>query len=231
MRDWGFTPERGKTSLAQIRHVLRASIDNGWQSPPVRAIMLAGCFAGGVGIYVFYAMQPYLLELYGDPQAYTVAGLTAAIVAAAQIVGGLTVTFIRRLFRTRTGLIISATAVSIAAVAGLGLVTHFATAIGLLVIWGFVFSMVMPVRQAYLNGLIPSAQRATVLSFDSLMGSSGGVVAQPLLGRVADASGYATSYLVAAAINLFELPFLLAARAKRASSDRIERETASTPIP
>jgi len=33
----------------------------------------------------------------------------------------------------------------------------------------------MPVRQAFVNGLIPSEQRATVLSFDSLMGSAGGV--------------------------------------------------------
>jgi len=42
----------------------------------------------------------------------------------------------------------------------------------------------MPVRQAFVNGLIPSEQRATVLSFDSLMGSAGGVVFQPALGRV-----------------------------------------------
>ncbi|MEV4707039.1 hypothetical protein [Actinoplanes sp. NPDC049316] len=39
----------------------------------------------------------------------------------------------------------------------------------------------MPVRQAYLNGMIPSRQRATILSFDSLMSSAGGVVAQPAL--------------------------------------------------
>ena len=32
--------------------------------------MLAGLFTGGVTIYAFYAMQPYLLELYGDPRAY-----------------------------------------------------------------------------------------------------------------------------------------------------------------
>ena len=59
-----------------------------------------------------------------------------------------------------------------------------------------VFAIEAPLRQAYLNGLIPSEQRATVLSFDSLMGSAGGVVAQPALGRVADVFGYATSYLV-----------------------------------
>ena len=36
--------------------------------------MLEALFTGGVGIYAFYALQPYLLELYGDPEAYWIAG-------------------------------------------------------------------------------------------------------------------------------------------------------------
>jgi MFS family permease len=76
-------------------------------------------------------------------------------------------------------------------------------------------------RQAFVNGLIPSAQRATVLSFDNLMGSAGGVVAQPLLGRVADVNGYAASYLVSSAIQALSLPFLILARRERAPSDPI----------
>ena len=36
--------------------------------------MLAAPFTAGVGIYAFYALQPYLLQLYGDPTAYGVAG-------------------------------------------------------------------------------------------------------------------------------------------------------------
>ncbi len=45
-------------------------------------------------------------------------------------------------------------------------------------------------RQAFVNGIIPSEQRATVLSFDNLMASAGGVVTQPALGRAADLWGY-----------------------------------------
>ncbi len=69
--------------------IVRSSVDNGLKVPPIRATMLAGVFSGGVGIYVFYALQPYLLDLWGDPTAYGIAGLVAAIVAGAQIVGGL----------------------------------------------------------------------------------------------------------------------------------------------
>ena len=71
------------------------SIDYGWRVPAVKWLMVEALFTGGVGIYAFYALQPYLLELYGDPQAYEIAGLAAAIVAGAQILGGMAAPRIR----------------------------------------------------------------------------------------------------------------------------------------
>jgi hypothetical protein len=65
-----------------------------------------------------------------------------------------------------------------------------------------------------------------VLSFDNLLGSSGGVVIQPALGKVADVSSYSTSYLVAAAVQLLAAPFMVLARRERASADPIEVEPA-----
>ena len=65
----------------------------------------------------------------------------------------------------------------------------------------------------------PVGERATVLSFDSMVGSSGGVVFQPILGRVADTLGYATSYVVSAAIALLGVPFLIAARRENVPED------------
>lgn len=53
-----------------------------------REVPDAAPWTGGVGIFAFYALQPYLLDLYGDPEAYGIAGLAAAIVAGAQILGG-----------------------------------------------------------------------------------------------------------------------------------------------
>ena len=95
-------------------------------------------------------------------------------------------------------------------------------AIALLVIWALTFAAAMPMRQAYLNGLISSEQRATVLSFDALMSSAGGVVTQPALGRVADVSGYGASYVVSATIQVVAVPFLAFARREKATSDAIE---------
>jgi MFS family permease len=221
MRDVGFTPKRDGTLAQQAKTVLGGAIDYGLKNPPARWIMIASLFTDGVSIYGFYAMQPYLLELYGDPTAYGVAGMTAAIVGGAQIGGGFLVPRLSRVFRRRTSMLLGSVLLSTAVLGMIAVVPHFWAAIGLLVVWGLVFATVMPVRQAYLNELISSDQRATVLSFDSLIGSSGGVVVQPGLGRVADVWGYPASYACCAAIQVLSAPFLWFARRERAASDVI----------
>ena len=155
---------------------------------PVWYVMLAALFATGVGIYAFYAMQPLLLELYGDPKAYTIAGLAAALVAGAQIAGGYAAPKIRRLFRKRTTALILGIVAGSVVLALLGIVDAFWLALGLLVLWGLIFAAETPIRRAYLNDMIPSKQRATLLSFDC-HGQRGRVVIQPFLGRSADISG------------------------------------------
>ena len=222
MKDIGFTPDRGKGPLAEVRRVLRGTLDNGWRRPPVRWLMLAAVFLGGVDMFAFYALQPYLLELYGDRKAFGIAGLAAAIVAGTEMLAGFVVPLARRLFKRRTTALLAMSLAGITSLASLGITRSFPLAIVLLVIWGLTFSATVPLRQAYLNGIIPSRERATVLSFDNLMGSAGGVAAQPALGRAADVWGYPTAYLLGAAVQLVAVPFLLLARREKASSDAVD---------
>ncbi|WP_458109484.1 MFS transporter [Arthrobacter sp. R3-55] len=220
MHDVGFTPERSTHPLRATRAVLTASIENGVKNPPVRYVMLAAPFSAGVGIYVFYALQPYLLNLFGDPRAYSIAGLAAAIVAGSQILGGWLAPHARRLFHRRTSVLVFGALAGAAILLILGFTSNFWAALALLALWGVMNSAAMPVRQAYINDMIPSKQRATVLSFDSLMGSSGGVVIQPLLGRGADLYGYPASLAMAGVIEVVAVPFLLASRRQKAAADR-----------
>ncbi len=230
MHDVGFTPEKGGRPLAEMRKIASNSIDFGWRVPAVKWLMVESLFTGGVGIYAFYALQPYLLELYGDPQAYQVAGLVAAIVAGAQIAGGIAAPRIRRLFRRRTSALLVTAGLSVVALGLIGLVESFWAVIVLIVIWGLLFAATLPIRQTYLNGLIPSRQRATILSFDSMMSSTGGVWTQPLLGRAADAWGYAPSYLIGAGISILALPCLALSRRQNAAADTVD-VTEAEPVP
>jgi MFS family permease len=110
----------------------------------------------------------------------------------------------------------------------MGVIRNFWAVLALIILWGLVSAAAMPARQAYLNGLIPSEQRATILSFDSLMGSTGGVVAQPALGRAADVWGYPASYALSGVVSALALPFIWLSRRENAPAD-FERQPAATP--
>jgi MFS family permease len=120
-------------------------------------------------------------------------------------------------------MLLVAAVTSVVALLLVSLIQSFWVVVGLLVLWSLAFAVSMPVRQAYLNDLIPSQQRATVLSFDSLLSSGGGVVVQPVFGRVADISGYALTFGLSAAVQAVAIPFLRLAQRTGVPADDIDR--------
>jgi MFS family permease len=182
--------------------------------------MFSSIVLSSVGFYAFYALQPHLLELYGDKKAYVIAGLAATLVAAAQICGGLLASRIARIFSRRTTALIATTMAASFLLIALWAADSFALSLGIVFLWGLLFAASMPIRQTYLNAMIPSKQRATVLSFDSLVGNIGSIGISPALGRVADISSYGTSFLVGGVLQLLALPMLIKSRSYRHSADK-----------
>lgn len=226
MRDLGFTPSPSKQPFKEVRNVVRASFRLGLRRRQLRWVMLTAPFTIGVLAYAFYAMQPYLLELYGDPHAYGIAGLAAAIVAGSQIAGGIVAPHLGKVLRSRTAMLAWGAVAGTFIMAAIGLVHSFWLVVILLSFWGLLLSASFPIRQSYLNALIPSRQRATVLSFDSLLGSGGGVVSQPILGKVADVWSYGASYMVSAVFQACAIPLAWLAyqhRAKHADAFKDDR--------
>ncbi len=234
MKDIGYQPVRGVAVGPRVQSILRASIEHGLGNRPIRLFMFGAPFAAGIGIWVFYAFQPYLLELFGDPDATYLAGIAAAVFAVAQMVGGASVNLMRRLFKTRTAVIVLEIVIAGLALVGVGLAemlpvpAGFWVAIGLLTLTAMVWALSAPMQQAYMNDCIPSEQRATVLSFASLMGSAGGVVSQPALGRVADVYSLGTAYVVSGVVYALRLPFILGVRRMALPADRVVAPAART---
>jgi len=236
MHDIGYTPRRGASVRDEVKTILKASLKHGLGNRPVRMFMLAAPFSMGVGIWVFYAFQPYLLELFGDPNAFYLSGIAAAIFAVAQIVGGTSVRWVRKRVSSRTSVLITQIVFSALALVGVGLAERleipfgFWLAIILLAGTSLAGAVSVPVRQAYMNALIPSQQRATVLSFSSLMGSAGGVVIQPALGRVADVYSLGLGYIVAGALSILQLPFIWTVRRMGLAADHVAEPAESADV-
>jgi MFS family permease len=148
-----------------------------------------------------------------------VAGISATVVAGAQIVGGFLVPYAGRVFTNRTGFFIFGTVLGVLALALIGLVGNFYLVIAIFSLWSVVWAANIPIRQSYINELLPSQQRATILSCDNMLASAGGVVAQPVLGKTADVYGYPASYVGSAIFQLLALPFVVLARREKADSD------------
>lgn len=229
MRDIGFKPKPHQSVTKEMHGIWQASLKHGFHNPAVRWIMLSAPFTAGVSYYGFYALQPYLLELYGKSESYAIAGLAAALIAGVQIMGGMIVGKLHKYFKYRTSLIFFVVLASSILLALIGLISNFWVVLVLLAIWGTMFAISMPVRQAYINGLIPSEQRATVLSSDNMITSIGAAGLQPSLGKTADMWSYGTSFVMSGLVHLLALPFVILARRENAPSDTAEKELTSGP--
>jgi len=219
MRDEGFKQKKRTSLIKEMSSVFSDAIEFGMRKAPVRWMMFSGIFGGGVSIYAFYAMQPYLLNLYGNNAGYGIAGIAASIVAGAQIVGGVLVPYAGRIFAKRTTFFFIATVISVAALAAIAIFNNFYLVLAVFAVWSLIFAATTPIRQSYLNELLPSQQRATILSTDNMLASAGGVFAQPILGKTADIYGYPASYVGSAIFQFFALPFLALAWREKARSD------------
>jgi MFS family permease len=196
----------------------------------VRLLLVVSLIHGGFLIWAFYAWQPYILDLLGR-DAVWVAGIVAALIALATIVGNALVSFFTRFCGRRTTLLVASSGVLAIAAVGVGLVDSFGPAVVLfLVVMGAV-GVLTPVQQAYLHAVVPSAERATVVSFVSLVGSAGGIGGSLGLGYLSRARSVATGYITGGLVTLLALPPLLLLRRRREPADVIVGRTAGANAP
>lgn len=221
MHDLGFSSRKMEKLIPEVKASFLNAVGYSFKNKALKYAIFSSLFTMSVMIYVFYATQPFLLKLYGDDHAFWISGLTASLAATAQIIGGMLVPKVRKFFKKRSSILILCVSISIVCMFSLGFISNLFLAIIVIIVWSLMFAGAMPIRSAYINGLIPSEQRATVLSVDSLVASAGGVASQPALGKIAQSTSYETSFIFSAFIQILYIPLMLISRMKNDVSDDI----------
>lgn len=220
MPDLGFKHRalQWSTVGAEVRKVAGAGVRYGTRNPVVRSLMLAGCVQGIFGMFGFYSWQRYFLDLLGRDLVW-VSGLVAAAVGLAGACGGALVRPLMAHKPRRSGVLLWTAMGATVCIVLAGIVRMFWIAVPLYVLACVLGGVSVPVRSAWLNDCIPSEQRATLISLDSLFGEAGGTAGQLGLGYVSKTVSIPTAWVIGGVLQIGALPFLGVARRRGMVSD------------
>ena len=223
---WYAMPELGYTPRAlelkrvpvEMRRVFVEGMEYGLHHPVVRPVMLASLVSMSFMIFGFYSWQRYFLDLLGRDLVW-VDGLISSLLGLSLIAGNALVAPLSRLVRSRTGLLMLSVVVQAAMATACGVVgrgvgspDRFYVVVALYLVYGLAVGVAMPVKQAYLNAHIPSAQRATIISLDSMFANVGGVLGQSGWGWLARVRSIGEAWAWSGVTLLFGLPLYRLAR-------------------
>ena len=220
MHDMGFEPRPLSIGdiPAQMRKQAAVGIGAGWGDKSLRLLMISASVRGVFLGRAFYASQPYFLELL-DRDAVWIVGLITAGASLATIAGNQIVELVSRRCARRTTMLIGAGAASSVSGIAIGLTSSFTLALVSLFVISAAMGVISPVRQAYLHAVTARENRATVVSFDAMVSSIGGVGGQVGLGAIADARSYSAGYVVGGATTALSLPVLWLLRRRGGAAD------------
>ncbi len=215
MHDIGFAPRtlRVKGIVGEMRKVGRAGITYGWQKPAVRLLVMYSFLSYGFFSWAWYAWQPYFLDLYRR-DAIWLSGVIAALFALAGIAGNVLVGRLARPGRRRTTIMLAAAAASTATMVATGVVREFWITVPIFLLGAVAGGVLSPVRQTYLHYSIPTSERATLVSFDSLVGSLGSVGGQTGLGFLSQERSVPVGFVVGGLATVLALPIFGRLRAR-----------------
>ena len=229
MPELGYTPRalELKRVPAEMRRVFVEGMEYGLHHPVVRPVMLASLVSMSFMIFGFYSWQRYFLDLLGRDLVW-VDGLISSLLGLSLIAGNALVAPLSRLVRSRTGLLMLSVVVQAAMATACGMVgrgvgspDRFYVVVALYLVYGLAVGVAMPVKQAYLNAHIPSAQRATIISLDSMFANVGGVIGQSGWGWLARVRSIGEAWAWSGATLLLGLPLYWLARRRDRKLDAI----------
>jgi MFS family permease len=232
MHDLGFTPRtlRWRGIVGEMRKVGRAGLTFGWRNPSVRLLVLEAFVVSGFFFWAWYAWQPYFLDLLGRNLVW-VSGVIAALFSLAGILGNSLVGRIALPGRRRTSILIAGSALTTVAMVTVGAIQMFWVAVPAFLFGAVLFGIMAPVRQTFLHSIIPTSERATLVSFDALMGSLGSVGGQTGLGYLAQVRSVADGFVVGGLATIVAVPLYAMLRRRDEPTDVITKAEEVQPAP
>ena len=232
MHDLGFTPRtlHFRGIIGEMRKVGRAGLTFGWQNGSVRLLVLEAFVVSGFFFWAWYAWQPYFLELLGRDLVW-VSGVIAALFSLAGILGNSLVGRLAVPGRHRTSILIAGSALTTVAMVLVGAIQVFWVAVPIFLLGAVCFGIMAPVRQTFLHSLIPTSERATLVSFDALLGSLGSVGGQTGLGYLAQVRSVADGFVLGGLATGVAVPLYAMLRRRGEPSDRIAARVEPEPAP
>ncbi len=235
MHDIGFTPRtlRLHGIVGEMRKVGRAGITYGWRTPAMRLLVMDSFVTWSFFAWAWYAWQPYFLELYGE-NAIWLSGVIAALFALAGIAGNVLVGRLVKPGRRRTTILLWSSGAFTATMVATGAVRSFWATVPIFLLGAVAGGVLQPVRQTYLHQSIPSSERATLVSFDALVGSAGSVGGQTGLGYLSQERSVPVGFVVGGLVTILALPIFARLRALNEPADRITAEAPereASPLP
>jgi MFS family permease len=209
--------------VGEMRKVGRAGMTYGWRKPAVRLLVLYSFLFIGFFSWAWYAWQPYFLDLFGR-NAIWLSGVIASLFALAGIVGNVVVARLVKRVKRRTTIMLGAAALSSVTMVATGVVQSFWITVPIFLLGAVAFGIMSPVRQTYLHNSIPTSERATLVSFDSLVGSLGSVGGQTGLGFLSQERSIPAGFVVGGLATFLALPIFA-----RISAEAPELEVAPVP--
>lgn len=232
MHDLGFTPRtlHWRGIVGEMRKVGRAGLTFGWHNHSVRLLVLEAFVVSGFFFWAWYAWQPYFLDLLGRNLVW-VSGVIAALFSLAGILGNSLVGRIAVPGRRRTSILIAGSALTTVAMVTVGAIQMFWVAVPAFLVGAVLFGIMAPVRQTFLHSIIPTSERATLVSFDALMGSLGSVGGQTGLGYLAQVRSVADGFVVGGLATIVAVPLYAMLRRRNEPTDVIAKAEDVQPAP
>jgi MFS family permease len=242
MKDLGF---QGRSlSVAsfgtEAKKVFLDGMNYGWNNPVLRLCVLVSFVEGLFFIFGWYSWQRYFLDLLTRELVW-VAGIVSALMALSMILGN---TLVGRMVRDNTNRpailainsLVRASAIVAAGVLGAVVpaesrgILLFSVVVMLYLLFGVSFGLSNPIRMAFINRHIPSPQRATVLSVDSLFNEGGGMIGQTGLGYLSKKVSIPVAWMLGGLVLFAGYPLYKRAE-KAAGTDDVTTERPFDELP